>query len=60
MKKELREKILAYNREKANKTEMAKDLEDLLSKLHEVYALLKPIIPNEVKVIFEKYGYTKD
>ena len=57
MKPELRAKIIAYNKEKNQKAEMANDLSDILERLYKVYELLKPIIPDEVKAIFKKYGY---
>lgn len=60
MKPELKEKIIAYNKDKNKKEEMATDLTDILDRLHKVYEMLKPIIPNEVKAIFKKYGYSEE
>ena len=60
MNDELRKKIIAYNKAKKHDEEKAKDLEDLLSKLYAIYELLKPIIPDEVKAVFKKYGYAKE
>lgn len=57
MKSELRDKIIAYNKDKAKKAEMASDLEYVLERLYKIYAVLEPFIPAEVKAIFEKYGY---
>ena len=60
MKPELRERIIAYNKAKQEKEGMAHDLSDILKRLYKVYDLLKPLIPDEVKAIFKKYGYDKE
>lgn len=60
MKPELRERIIAYNKAKQEKEDMAHDLSDILKRLYKVYDLLKPLIPDEVKAIFKKYGYDKE
>ena len=59
MKPELRERIIAYNKAKQEKEDMAHDLSDILKRLFKIYDLLKPLIPDEVKAIFKKYGYDK-
>jgi hypothetical protein len=60
MKPELKAKILAYNKSVKEKEDMAHDLSDILKRLYKVYDLLKPLIPDEVKAIFKKYGYDKE
>jgi DNA-directed RNA polymerase subunit F len=60
MKPELRERIIAYNKAKQEKEDMAHDLSDILKRLFKIYDLLKPLIPDEVKAIFKKYGYDKE
>lgn len=56
MRKELRERILAYNREKAANKETAEDLKRLLEMIPP--GILKQIARDEERaVILEKYGF---
>lgn len=59
MKPELKAKILAYNKAVKEKADKAADLEDILERLYRIYGVLKPLLPEGVKAIFEKYGYTE-
>lgn len=56
MRKELRERILAYNREKAANKETAEDLKRLLEKIPP--GIMKQIARDEERAaILEKYGF---
>ena len=56
MRKELRERILAYNREKAANKETAEDLKRLLEMIPP--GILKQIARDEERAaILEKYGF---
>ena len=57
MKKELRERILAYNREVAAKKEKSSDMDVLIAALGKLpYGQLKQILTEEVEAVLEKYG----
>lgn len=57
MKKELRERILAYNRKAAEKAEKASDMDVLIAALGKLpYGQLKQILTEEVEAVLEKYG----
>lgn len=60
MTPELREKILAYNRQAAERKMKAEDLEALIDKLKPVLALIWRLLPEEVKSILKKYGITEE
>lgn len=60
MKPEWKAKILAYNKAVAEKKSKADDLDEMLEYLYKVYRLLEHLIPEEVKAIFEKYGYREE
>lgn len=58
MRKELKEKILAYNRRAKERTEKAGDMEILLGELLTLPpGQLKKLLTPEVLSVLEKYGY---
>lgn len=57
MKPELREKILAYNRSVAEKTEKAQDLDTIVSAIMKLPpGQLKKVLTDDVLVVLAKYG----
>jgi hypothetical protein len=59
MKKELREKIIAYNKEVKAKAEKASDMDVMISALAKLPpGQLKKVLTDEVIAILEKYGVT--
>ena len=60
MKKELREKIYAFNRNRAENDEKATDLDIIVSQIMQLpYGQLKKVLTDEVLAVLEKYGYTQ-
>lgn len=60
MKKELREKIIAYNRAAAERKDKASDMDVLISALSKLpYGQLKKLLTDEVVAVLEKYGITE-
>jgi hypothetical protein len=60
MKKELREKILAFNRSVKEKGEKATDLDILVAEIMKLpYGQLKKVLTAEVLAVLSKYGYTE-
>lgn len=60
MKKELREKILAFNKSVREKGEKATDLDILVAQIKNLpYGQLKKVLTPEVLAVLEKYGYTE-
>lgn len=60
MKKELREKILAYNKSVKEKADKATDLDILVAEIMKLpYGQLKKVLTPEVMAVLEKYGYTE-
>lgn len=60
MKKELREKIYAFNRNRAENDEKATDLDIIVSQIMQLpYGQLKKVLTDDVMAVLEKYGYTK-
>lgn len=58
MKPELKEKILAFNKNRAEKDEKANDLDILVASIMKLpYGQLKKVLSNEVMSVLEKYGY---
>ncbi|MBQ7821182.1 MAG: hypothetical protein IJ391_02750 [Clostridia bacterium] len=58
MKKELRDKIIAYNKAVKEKGEKADDMDVLISKLMELpWGQLKKVLTDEVIAILQKYGF---
>ena len=57
MKKELREKILAYNRTVKARADKAADLDMLVSEILKLPGQLKKLLPPKVVAVLEKYGY---
>ena len=60
MKKELRDKILAYNKSVKEKADKATDLDILVSEILKLpYGQLKKVLTDEVLEVLKKYGYTE-
>ena len=60
MKKELREKILAFNKSVREKGEKATDLDILVAEIMKLpYGQLKKVLTPEVLAVLKKYGYTE-
>lgn len=60
MKKELREKILAYNKSVKEKADKATDLDILVAEIMKLpYGQLKKVLTDEVLEVLKKYGYTE-
>ena len=59
MNKELRAKIIAYNKTVAAKSEKATDLDIIVAELMKLpYGQLKKVLTDEVVAVLEKYGYS--
>lgn len=57
MKKELREKIIAYNKAVREKTEKASDMEIMISVLAKLpHGQLKKVLTDDIIAILAKYG----
>ena len=57
MRKELREKILAYNKSAAERKEKAEDMEVLVKALSKLPpGHLKKVLTDEVLTVLDKYG----
>ena len=60
MKKELREKIIAYNKSVKEKGDKATDLDIIVSEIMKLPpGQLKKILTDEVMEVLKKYGYTE-
>lgn len=60
MKKELREKILAYNKSVKEKGEKATDMDIIVSEIMKLPpGQLKKVLTGEVLEVLKKYGYTE-
>lgn len=60
MKKELREKIIAFNKSVKEKGEKASDLDIIVSEIMKLpYGQLKKVLTDEVMDVLKKYGYTE-
>lgn len=60
MKKELREKIYAFNRNRAEKDEKASDLDIIVSEIMKLpYGQLKKVLTDPVMEVLRKYGYAE-
>ncbi len=58
MKKELREKIIAYNKRVKEKGEKADDMEVLINALAKLpWGQLKKVLSDEVIAVLKKYGF---
>ena len=58
MKKELREKIIAFNKSVKEKGEKATDLDIIVSEIMKLpYGQLKKVLTDEVLEVLKKYGY---
>lgn len=60
MKKELRERIYAFNKNRAEKDEKATDLDILVAEIMKLPpGQLKKVLTEEVLAVLKKYGYTE-
>ena len=60
MKKELRERIYAFNKNRAEKDEKATDLDILVAEIMKLpTGQLKKVLTDEVLAVLKKYGYTE-
>lgn len=60
MKKELRDKILAFNKSVKEKGEKASDLDIIVSEIMKLpYGQLKKVLTDDVLAVLKKYGYTE-
>ena len=60
MKKELRERIYAFNKNRAEKDEKATDLDILVAEIMKLPpGQLKKVLTDDVMAVLEKYGYTE-
>lgn len=58
MKKELRERIYAYNKTVAERADKATDLDIIVSEIMKLpYGQLKKVLTDEVIAVLKKYGY---
>lgn len=59
--KELREKIIAFNKANAERGEKATDLDILVAEIMKLpYGQLKKVLTTEVMAVLEKYGYVEE
>ena len=60
MKKELRERIYAFNKNRAEKDEKATDLDIIVAEIMKLPpGQLKKVLTDEVLAVLKKYGYTE-
>ena len=60
MKKELRERIYAYNKTRAVKDEKASDLDIIVTEIMKLpYGQLKKVLTDDVMAVLAKYGYSQ-
>lgn len=60
MKKELRERIYAFNKNRAEKDEKATDLDVLVAEIMKLPpGQLKKVLTDDVLAVLKKYGYTE-
>ena len=60
MKKELRERIYAFNKNRAEQDEKATDLDILVAEIMKLPpGQLKKVLTEDVLAVLEKYGYTE-
>lgn len=60
MRKELREKIIAYNKQAQERAAKATDLDIIVAEILKLpYGQLKKVLTPEVMAVLEKYGYTE-
>ena len=58
MKKELREKIIVYNKQAKEKSDKATDMDILIAALAKLpWGQLKKVLSDEVKEVLAKYGF---
>ena len=60
MKKELRERIIAFNKKRAIEGEKSSDLDILVNEIMKLpYGQLKKVLTEPVMEVLAKYGYTE-
>lgn len=60
MKPELKERILAFNKNRAEKDEKATDMDILVAGIMKLpYGQLKKVLSEDVLAVLKKYGYTE-
>ena len=60
MNKELKERILAFNKRRAVEGEKSTDLDIIVSEIMKLpYGQLKKVLTEEVLEVLSKYGYTE-
>lgn len=60
MNKELKERILAFNKRRAVEGEKSTDLDIIVSEIMKLpYGQLKKVLTDEVLEVLAKYGYTE-
>ena len=58
--KELREKVIAFNKTAAQRKEKADDLDTLVAAIMKLpYGQLKKVLTDDVLAVLAKYGYTE-
>lgn len=58
--KELRAKVIAFNKVAAERKEKASDMDTLVAAISKLpYGQLKKVLTPQVMIILEKYGYTE-
>ena len=58
--KELRAKVIAFNKATAERKEKADDLDTLVAAIKELpYGQLKKVLTDDVLAVLAKYGYTE-
>jgi hypothetical protein len=61
IRKELKDKILAYNRESAKRNEKASDMDVLVSAIGRLpWGQLKKLLTDDVVAVLDKYGIGKE
>lgn len=61
MNKELRAKIIAFNKVRVEHDEKATDLDILVAEIMKLpYGQLKKVLTDEVMAVLEKYGYVEE
>lgn len=61
MRKELREKIIAYNKQAKERADKATDLDIIVAEILKLpYGQLKKVLTDEVMAVLAKYGYTEE
>lgn len=60
MNKELRARVIAFNKSVKEKGEMATDMDIIVAEIKKLpYGQLKKVLTDEVLAVLEKYGYAE-